>query len=610
MFSVDAARATFSGVAIVDSLSLAKGDQRLKNTSLPRFVTSAALVAMLVVPSATLQAQVNTQSYLRNTPNDVEREEPRVKQIIADAEDHFKKGELNLKDRKRQAAREEFDKAVDTVLESGMNVQSNPRLNTYYLELVERVYRYEVSSQPAQAQQQNGASMQQVALNDAQIPDAPQVGFAEQKFEPSPLDALSKVVLNDKESNVSDADVAKLESEIKNSLDFSFKPHPLVQGYINYYQGRGRGTMETGLRRSGQYMTMARKIFREQGVPEDIVWLGQVESSWRPTAHSWAAASGLWQFIPGTGSRFGLRQTAYVDERNSFEKATRASAQYLKWLHNRFGNWELAMAAYNTGEGNIDRAIRRAGVADFWAIYPYIAQETRNYVPNILAVILIAKNTEKYGFRNVQRMPPLAYDTVSVPSATSLSLIAALADSNVDYIRSINPELRRDMTPPGEAYLLRVPPKRGHQLVALLKRIPVDRRNQMARVVQAAPGESLESVAARTGTNASQLQQWNAGVDLAKGGKLVVPAGGGFVRTMKTYERPNSAGVAGNSLQIYTAKGGETIAQIAARYNASVEEVAKLNEAGANDPLPKGKQIRVPSQAKTNAAPAPTRRRR
>ncbi len=215
-------------------------------------------------------------------------------------------------------------------------------------------------------------------------------------------------MLTKDEEKISDEQVAEAE-QIKNTLDFQFKLHPLVVQYINYYQGRGRATMETGLRRSGQYMTMARRIFREEGVPEDIVWLGQVESSWRPTARSWAAASGLWQFIPGTGSRFGLRQTAYIDERNSFEKATRASAQYLKWLARRYnGNWELAMGAYNTGEGNVDRAIGRAGSADFWAIYPYIAQETRNYVPNILAVILIAKNPEKYGFRNVQRMSPLA----------------------------------------------------------------------------------------------------------------------------------------------------------------------------------------------------------
>lgn len=584
----------------------------MNNTSLPRRLANAALLATLLLPSVSLRAQVSQQSYLRNTPSEIEREDPRVQKIVDDAEKHFRLGELNLKDQKRQAAREEFDKAVDTVLESGMDVRSNPRLQRYYLELVERVYRYEVpQGVPVQRPASDAATFVAVAQQSggAQQPLPAEVGFAEQKFEPSPLDALRTLELDKKESDVSPEDVAKLETEIKNSLDFNFKPHPLVQGYINYYQGRGRATMETGLRRSGQFVPKSREIFRRVGVPEDIVWLGQVESSWRQQARSWAAASGLWQFIPSTGSRFGLRQTAYIDERNGFEKPTEASARYLKWLYNRYGNWELAMAAYNTGEGNIDRAIRRAGVADFWAIYPYIAQETRNYVPNILAVILIAKNPERYGFRNIQRMPALAYDTVSVPSATSLALIASLTDTSTDYIRSLNPELRRDMTPPGEAFLLRVPPKRGHQLVALLKRIPADRRSQMARVVQAAPGESLGSVAARTGASEAALRQWNANVDLSKGGTLVVPAGGGFVKTLKSYERPNSTAPAGASLVSYTAKGGETVAQVAARYGASVAEVAKLNGVTADAPLARGQQIRVPA-SKSNAAPAPTARRR
>ena len=583
----------------------------MNNTSLPRRLTNAALLAALLLPSASLRAQVSQQSYLRNTPSEIEREDPHVSKIIEEAEKHFRLGELNLKDHKRQAAREAFDKAVDTVLESGMDVRSNPRLQRYYLELVESVYRYEVpQGSPAQRPAADGAAFVAVAQQGGtQQPVPAEVGFVEQKFEPSPLDDLRTLELDKKESNVSDEDVAKLETEIKNTLDFEFKPHPLVQGFINYYQGRGRGTMESGLRRSGQYMAMARKIFREEGVPEDIVWLGQVESAWRPTARSWAAASGLWQFIPGTGSRFGLRQTAYVDERNSFEKATRASARYLKWLHNRFGNWELAMGAYNTGEGNVDRAISRAGVRDFWSIYPYIAQETRNYVPNILAVILIAKNPEKYGFRNVQRMSPLAYDTVSVPSATNLSLVASLTDTSVDYIRSLNPELRRDMTPPGEAFLLRVPPKRGHQLVALLKRIPVDRRSQMARVVQAAPGESLQAIATRAGTSEAALRQWNAGVDLSKGGALVVPSGGGVVRTLKSYERPNSTAPAAAGLVNYTAKGGETVAQIAARYGASVAEVAKLNGVTPDAPLARGHLIRVPQGKAAPAQPAPSRRR-
>ncbi len=601
-------------VAIVDSLLSRKGDQRLNNTSLPRRFVNAALLATLLLPSVSLQAQVPQQSYLRNTPSEIESNDPRVNKIIEDAEKHFKLGKMNLDDRKRQAAREEFDKAVDTVLESGMDVRSNPRLNRFYLELVERVYREEVpqavpGARPAQSADASFVTVAQQTGN-VQTPAPVEVGFVDQKFEPSPLDALRTLELDKKETDdISADDVAKLENEIKNTLDFSFTPHPLVQGFINYYQGRGRGTMETGLRRSGQYMQMARKIFREEGVPEDIVWLGQVESAWRPTARSWAAASGLWQFIPGTGSRFGLRQTAYVDERNSYEKATRASARYLKWLHNRFGNWELAMGAYNTGEGNVDRAISRAGQRDFWAIYPYIAQETRNYVPNILAVILIAKNPEKYGFRNVQRMSPLAYDTVSVPSATSLNLVAALTDTSLDSIRSLNPELRRDSTPPGEPYLLRVPPKRGHQMVALLKRIPPDRRSQMARVVQAAPGENWETVASRAGVSAAALQQWNAGVDLAKGGTLVVPAGGRVVQTLKNYERPNSAAApAGASLKNHTARRGETVAQIAARYGASVAEVAKLNGVTPDEPLAAGRQIRVP-QGNAAVPAAPARRR-
>src|SRR5918993_1775351 len=392
-----------------------EGDQRLKNTSLPRLIASGALLAALLTPTVTLQAQQSQKSYLRDVPNNAERDDPRVQSIIERAENHYKLGELNLKDGKRQPAREEFDRAVDSVLESGMDVRSNPRLQRYYLELVERVYRMEVP-QGVPSPQQGGAQFVEVAQTGQQTgaPAAPQVGFVEQKFEPSNLDELSKLVLTKDEEKISDEQVAEAE-EIKNTLDFQFKLHPLVVQYINYYQGRGRATMETGLRRSGQYMTMARRIFREEGVPEDIVWLGQVESAWRPTARSWAAASGLWQFIPGTGSRFGLRQTAYIDERNSFEKATRASAKYLKWLHNRFGNWELAMGAYNTGEGNVDRAISRAGVRDFWAIYPYVAKETRDYVPNILAVILISKNPQKYGFRDVQRMPRIdrQYDTIS-----------------------------------------------------------------------------------------------------------------------------------------------------------------------------------------------------
>jgi membrane-bound lytic murein transglycosylase D len=530
-------------------------------TGFPRLIARAALFAALVAP-ASLYAQIPTGSSARSIPNEIERADVRVSQLITRAEDHFKRGKLNLDDNKRSEAREEFDKAVDTILDSGMDVRGHHRLQTFYLELVERIYRLEVPRQQVPVQQQPGM-MVQVALAQP-TPEAQEqeesVGFKDQKFEPSPLDELAKLQLNTDEEKYTDDDIAGLEVA-KNSIDFNFNTNPLIQQYINYYQGRGRSTMESGLRRSGQFMRMARKIFKEEGVPEDITWLGQVESAWRPKAMSWAAASGLWQFIPGTGRMYGLRQTAWIDERNSFEKATRASARYLKDLARHYnGNWELAMAAYNTGQGNVDRAISRAGRADFWTIYPYIAQETRNYVPNILATMLIAKNPEKYGFRNIRPDAPMSYDIVEVQTATSLQLIASATGTSVDYIRMLNPELRRDVTPRGEAYRVRIPGGKATQFVAYLKNIPADRRDQM-------PGNTQQVV--------------------------------------RTYDRPTSTAAPVRGLVIVRARTGETIAQIAERHNISADEVARLNGIAANTGLQAGQEIKVPS----STGSAPSRRR-
>ncbi|HEY9405655.1 MAG TPA: transglycosylase SLT domain-containing protein [Pyrinomonadaceae bacterium] len=580
-------------------------------TSIPRLLSLLAIFTTLFSPVSTAYAQ-SLPSSLRTTVNDVERDNPRVLQIMEKAEQHYRLGELNLKDKNVDAARAEFDKAVDSVLESGMDVRSNPKLQTFYLQLVERVYRMEVAMPPVPAQTGNQQVAQIVNVSTNATTDiasavpAQQPGFLrEQKFEPSPLDELSRLELTNEEKQVTTEDVAKLE-EAKSAVDFGFNSNTLIQQYLNYYQGRGRATMETGLRRSGRYMTMARRIFREEGVPEDIAWLGQVESAWRPTAYSWAAASGLWQFIPGTGARYGLRQTAWLDERNSFEKATRASARYLKFLANRYrGNWELAIGAYNTGEGNVDRAISRAGVADFWRIYPFIAKETRNYVPNILATILIAKNPAKYGFHNVRPDAPLAYDVVNVPSATSLQLIASATDTSVDFIRSLNPELRRDTTPRGESYNLRVPPGRGKAFVAVLKRIPGERR-ESAKVISVSAGEDLQSVAARTGTSVAQLQMWNSGVDLSRGGKIVVPAG-----SVRNVAMVRPRGNAGSSLISVRARAGETLAQLAARQGVGADEVARLNALSPDAALSANQEIKVPSRSPASGgAPAAQRRRR
>jgi membrane-bound lytic murein transglycosylase D len=576
----------------------------LMSASFSRLMARVAILTALVATAASSYAQIPAASSARSIPTQVEQSEGRVAQIIARAEDHFRKGKLNLEDSKREQAREEFDKAVDSILESGFDVRASQKLQTYYLELVERIYREEVPlQQPLNTSATLVAQNNQTQDPAPQKATPPQIGFRDQKFEPSPLDELSKLVLTEREKEVSGEDLLALEQSRKN-VNFSFTLNPLIQQYINYYQGpRGRGTMEGGLRRSGQYMKLARKIFAEEGVPLDVTWLGQVESAWKPRAVSWAAASGLWQFIPSTGRMYGLRQNAYIDERNSYEQATRASARHLKDLANRYnGNWELAMAAYNTGAGNIDRAISRAGSANFWMIYPYIAQETRNYVPNILAVILIAKNPEKYGFKNIRFDPPMAYDVVQVPTATSLQLVADATDTSVDHIRSLNPELKRDVTPRGDAYNVRIPAGRAKQFASLLQRISPDKR-ETARVISVAPGEELQNVANRTGISVTQLQAMNGGVDLKSTTKLVVP--NSSVRLTKWVRATSAANSeAAPSLNKVRARKGDTIASIAAARNLDANDVARLNGIPVGTELRAGQEVKIPA-----TAAAPSRRR-
>jgi len=573
--------------------------------SFPRVIPCVALLAALVASPVSSFGQIPAASSARAIPTEVEQSDGRVTQIIARAEDHFRKGKLNLEDSKREQARDEFDKAVDSILESGFDVRASQKLQTFYLELVERIYREEV---PLQNQAvPNNVAMTLIAQNTQDPktpPPPPQIGFRDQKFEPSPLDELSKLVLTEQEKEVSSEDLLALEQAQKN-VGFNFTLNPLIQQYINYYQGpRGRGTMENGLRRSGQYMRLARQIFAKEGVPVDVTWLGQVESAWKVKAMSWASASGLWQFVPGTGRTYDLKQTAYIDERNSFEQATHASARYLKDLANRYnGNWELAMAAYNTGAGNVDRAIARAGTANFWMIYPYIAQETRNYVPNILAVILIAKNPEKYGFRGIKPDAPISYDVVQVPNATSLQLIADATDTSVDVIRNLNPELKRDITPRGDVYNVRVPAGRSTLFASVLKRISPDKR-ETARVISVAPGEDWQNVANRIGVSVPQLQAMNGGVDLKSATKLVVPSGSvkltRWVRAKPGTEPETPAA----SLTKYRARKGDTIAKIAASKNLDVNDLARLNGITADAELRAGQEVKLPG-----ASTAPSKRR-
>jgi membrane-bound lytic murein transglycosylase D len=578
-----------------------------------RILSGAFFAASLFFP-AIIQAQGPAGSGGREIQTEVQKSNARVDQVIERANDHFRKAKLNLEDNKRFEARDEFDKAVDEVLMSGLDVRANQRLQTFYLELVERIYREEVPMIQTAPQQQNATAVvaqsapnpnaEKLEVAQVQEPKPTQIGFREQVFVASPEDPLS-TALTEQEKQVSESQLAALE-QAKNALDFNFTLNPMVQQFINYYQGRGRSTMEAGLRRSGRFMKIARETFRREGVPEDITWLGQVESAWGPQRVSWAGASGLWQFVRGTGAQYGLRQTAWVDERNGIEKPTAASARYLKDLAKRYnGDWLLAMAAYNTGALNVDRAISRAGEANYWKIYPYIAEETRNYVPNILAVIMIAKNPEKYGFHGIRPEAPMSFDTIPVGSSTSLRLIADATGTSVDSIQSLNPELRRDVTPRGENYNLRVPAGSSKQLAALLKRVPSD-RSDSTRVISIVPGEDLQSVANRTGVSVATLQAMNSGVDLKTTTRLLVP--NSSIRLTNWKRSATSDVTSQPALTKVRARKGDTIAKIAAARKLSAVEVARLNGIAPDTELQAGQEIKLPGS--TAAAPAPSNRRR
>ena len=575
-------------------------------------------------------AQITSTRSSNNTrPAEVVRAQADVNYVLLESGKAFKEGLTAYSQGRYQDAGARFDKSVEVFLYSTLNIQGEPRLQNCYNQLIETVYRieYPSDSQMPQvrglaatcgwevdvkladqvAQMARPATNSTVANSTVAVSsgpsDAAPRGFVNQEFEPSPLDDLAKLELTPEEQNVEDNPVAQeqyqyLQRVVSNrSLGFSFQVHPMIQQFINYYRGRGRTTMEVGLYRSGMFMSMARRIFREEGVPENVAWLGQVESAWKPTAFSSAAASGLWQFIPGTGVRFGLQRTAYVDERNSFDEATRASARYLKFLANRYhGNWELAMAAYNSGEGNVDRAIRRAGAENFWLAFPYLPRETRNYVPNILATILIANNPNQYGFGQIRPAPSLRYDRLRVPASTNLNLIAAAADTSVQLLRYLNPHLRTNTTPP-VPYIVNVPVGKANEVAAIFKRLPASKIPN-TNLANTSHGETWQSISNKTGVSVAELMEANPGMKHPSG-KVFVPVAVGNRVESTAYTRPTNrqaATVPTAKMRVVKAKAGDTVAKIAAREKIDAAELAKFNGLLPNSVLFAGREIKIPTK--------------
>jgi membrane-bound lytic murein transglycosylase D len=301
-----------------------------------------------------------------------------------------------------------------------------------------------------------------------------------------------------------------------------------VERWLAYYQRRGRRDIQIHLARAGRYEQALRAILREHGLPQDLVYLSMIESGYDADAYSRAHAVGLWQFLAGTARRYGLRVTYWIDERRDPVLATRAAAAYLKDLHEEFGCWYLAAAAYNGGASRVRRAIRRTGSRDFWTIARrgYLPRETRDYVPKLIAAALIAKQPERYGL-TVVAAPALSYDLGHVPDATSLEVIAEAAGVDVAEVRALNPQLIRGVTPPGESYYVRLPPRSGDTFAANYARAQAEARaGAIQHTVRS--GDTLSRLAMTYGSDLSAIRSANPSVRperLQVGQLLYIPRG-------------------------------------------------------------------------------------
>jgi membrane-bound lytic murein transglycosylase D len=400
--------------------------------------------------------------------------------LISRAEDAFQKGKRYYQSGDKERARKQFDRAVDLMFEASENPTDRQAFERKFEETVDGIERYDLAGMGP-------------ALNVETPP-----------FEKSPLEDILEMTFP--------VD-PKLKTKVKEELQATVSQLPLamndaVLGFINFFSGRGHKTMIAGMQRAGRYRPMIQRVLDEEGVPQELIYLAQAESGFFPRAVSNKQATGMWQFVKFRGQEYGLMQTPYLDDRLDPEKATRSAARHLRDLYTHFGDWYLAIAAYNCGPGNVQRAVERTGYADFWELRNrrVLPIETTNYVPIILAMTIMAKNAQEYDLDGVVPEPALEYDVARITSPTHLALVADLTQTPVSEIQALNPALLKNLAPAG--YQLNVPRGTAVSLVEALETVPADRRASW-RMHKVESGETLAMIGKRYGASPSAIAAAN-----------------------------------------------------------------------------------------------------
>ncbi len=451
-------------------------------------------------PSATSQPTVSTVSAAKPEVKPAAPKPDPIADLIAKVESEYQAGLELYNSGQKDGAKEHFDRAFNMLLGSPTEIRSNLRFQPEFDRVMEGVSKLEFD-----AMQQGDSAAEQ------------------QKSEPAPIDEANEVTNYPVDPNLK----AQAAAEIKSThSDLPLMMTDQVAGYINYFSTRGRGTLERALIRSGRYREMIERTLKQEGVPQDLIYLAQAESGFHPYAVSRAGARGIWQFMGSRARAYDLHHDSWVDDRQDPEKSTRAAAHHLKDLYNQFGDWYLAMAAYNSGPGRVQSAVKRTGYADFWELYRrnVLPKETRNYVPIIVAVTIMAKNPSQYGLDTIIPDTKMAYDTVKINYPVDLRLVAQCVDASLEQLQELNPSLLRMTTPKGR-FELHVPVGTKEQYETTVAAIPPDMRAWW-RYHTVAPGDTLVSIAQSYHTPlrvVAEANQLDISASVEAGAKLVVP---------------------------------------------------------------------------------------